>query len=44
MTWPNVVACLVAGATVFGCLAIEPIGTIVLVVAAVWYLNRENEG
>jgi hypothetical protein len=33
MPWSNVVACLVVGATFFGCMAIEPTGTLIIVMA-----------
>jgi hypothetical protein len=44
MPWSNVVACLIAGATLFGCMAIEPTGTLLMIAGIGWYINAEGGG
>ena len=47
VSWPWVVFSLVCGATLFGCMAIEPVGSLALLVGAVfvvrWILNRGSD-
>jgi hypothetical protein len=38
MKWQHVVFALVCGATLFGCIAIEPIGTLLLIAGVVWLI------
>jgi|GEM_PF-6340050 hypothetical protein len=43
LPWSNVVGLLVAGASLVGMMAFEPVGTLGLIAAGAWYYDQRRD-